>query len=367
MRIACIYWSTSSVGGIATHLNSLRSAAIREGDRFDILHSRDWKGKSPTVFKERQWIRGGDTKIWVDGEVPQTSEGAKWLESNYDVILFGFICPHETKAYPEPKFLALYDARLPKAAWVMDGYWDDYSHWAIPLLPKLSAVFCPLESYASPLVKLGAKVTISAFPFQPQYGKTEKKSETPLLIWPCQWKNIKGVTQFLEQVPLLPENLEVDLYSNGIRYYQLRSQETWKKAVGQDLFQGFNGSGRATFYGNLDVPEVAKAYQRAWFTVNLQGMRSRKETYRRGSYNNTEVEALFYGACPILHSSTLQTDLPRDVYLSVDKAEQIPEAISEAIKNGFALDAARRRRARDFVIVKHLASNRYQDMRRLLV
>lgn len=364
MRIACVYWSTSSVGGIATHLNSLRKAAIRAGDSFDILHSSDWKRKPPALFPERQWIRGGDTRIWVDGEVPQNAASAKWLEARYDAVVYGFICPHPTKAYPEPAFLPLYDVALPKVAWVMDGYWADYAEWAEPLLPRLKAVLCPLESYATPLRKMGLKnLVISPFPFSPQVGRTEPRSPTPLLVWPNQWKNIKGVTQFLEVVPEIPEEVRVDLYSNGIRYYQLRTSDAWKAAVGKDLFQGYGGEGRATFYGNVDVPEIAKAYQRAWFTVNLQGMTTKKETYRRGSYNNTEVEALFYGACPVLHVSTAGTDLPKDVYLPVTAASEIPAAVRYGIDTGFALDPKRREKARDFVVGKHLASARYRDLR----
>lgn len=369
MRIACIYWSTSSVGGIATHLNSLRTAALKVGDTFDILHSMNWKGKRAGLFPngERKWIRGGDTNIWCDGEIPQREESARWLEANYDAVVFGFICPHETKAYPSPAFLPLYETRLPKVAWVMDGYWDDYSSWAIPLLPKLKGVLCPLESYATPLRKLGVKnLVISAFPFQPAIGSRVPRSETPLLTWINQWKNIKGINPFLEMIPDLPEEVQVHLYSCGIRYYQLRTEETWLNAVGDDLFKGFCGHGRATYYGNVDPIIIHRVLQRAWFTVNLQGMKSKKVTYQRGSYNNTEVEALYYGALPILHSSTLQTDLPHDVYVTVSKGEDIPGVVESAIKSGHALSPRRQQLARDFVLSKHLAAHRYQDIIKLL-
>jgi hypothetical protein len=366
MKIACIYWYTSSVGGIATHLNTWRNAAIEAGDTFHILHSKNWKSKVPALFTEREWVRGGDTRIWIDGEVPQTEAGARWLEKNYDVVLFGFICPHETKAYPTQDYLPLYNCKLPKAACVMDGYWDEYSDWAVQLLPKLKGVLCPLESYAIPLRKLGMKnLIISPFPFCPQRGKLEPKSKTPLLVWPCQWKNIKGITQFIDIVPKLPSALEVQMYSNGIRYYQLRSEDRWKRAIDKDHFDGFNGQGRAEFFGNVDLPIINGAYQRAWFTVNLQGMSSRKETYKRGSYNNTEVEALWYGALPILHESTNQTDLPKDVYVSVSSADEIPALTARLIKSKLSLDPDRQAKAREFVAHKHLASERYKDVQRV--
>jgi|LSQX01.1.fsa_nt_gb glycosyltransferase involved in cell wall biosynthesis len=371
MRIACIYWYTSSVGGIATHLNSLRTAAIREGDQFDILHTRPWKTKRPQVFKTRQWVRGGDTRIWIDGEFShdpsRVQESIKWLEQNYDAILFGFICPHKRKDYPKPLFLPIYDVDLPKAAWVMDGYWHEYSEWAEPLLGRLSGVLCPQESYASPLRELGyKKLVISPFPFVPFLGKRLPKDETPLLAWTNQWKDIKGIGHFLKIVPKIPPRVQIEMYSNGIRYYQFRTEDFWRGAVREDKFQGYNGTGRATFFGNVDLPEIIQVYQRAWFTCNLQGMTARNNTYKLGSYNNTEVEALYYGACPILHSSSRLTAIPKEVYQSVDSADEIPDTICRSLKSGFALDEERREKAREFVIRKHLASSRYKDVRELL-
>lgn len=368
MRIACIYFFTSSVGGIATHLNALRSAAIQAGDTFDILHTRDWKTKHPTLFKERQWIRGGDTKIWVDGEIPHNQnnvhETLKWLESNYDAVYFGFACPHPTKAYPTPEFLPLYDVNLPIVSGVTDGYFEEYADWANLCLPKAKAILVVQPTYAEPLRKAGYKnVKVSLAPFSPIKGAFLPKSKTPLLVWPNQFKNIKGINEFLDAVPKLPKTVTTELYSNGIRYYQLRTEKRWTNAIGKDLFQDFHGNGRATFYGNVDTKQIASALQRAWFTVNLQGLRSRKPAYQKGSYNLTEVEALFYGACPILHSSTLQTQLPKAVYLTTNDGSDIPQLINEAIKSGFALSPERMRRARDYVIENHLASNRYKDLK----
>ncbi len=371
MKLACIYWSTSSVGGIDTHLNTLRTAALQVGDSFDILHAKSWVTKRPKLFAERQWIRGGDTRIWVDGEFshhPKQVVGSiKWLESNYDAVIFGFICPHKTKAYPEPDFLPIYNVKLPKVAWVMDGYWHEYSEWATPLLNRLSGVLCPQESYASPLRALGCKnLKISCFPFMPKLGKILPKEKKPLLVWPNQWKDIKGVRYFLKCIPNISERVDIELYSNGIRYYQSRKEDFWLEAIGEDKFQGFDGNGRATFFGNVERHVIVDAYQRAWFTCNLQGMTARNQTYKLGSYNNTEVEALFYGACPILHNSTLQTALPKECYIAVDSAEEIPKAIQQGISSGFALSGSRRKLAREFVLDTHLASKRYQDTRDLL-
>lgn len=366
IRVACVYWYTSSVGGIATHLNSLRTAAIANGDTFDILHSKDWKTKQPAKFKERQWIRGGDTRIWVDGEVPQTEAGAKWLKDHYDVIYFGFICPHETKAYSTPSFQSLYETNLPKVAGITDGYWDDYAEWGNWCLERVKAAVVVQPNYLLPIQKAtnySNKIKVLLAPFVPGKEPPVPRFKTPLLIWPNQFKDIKGITKFIRVVPDLPKNLTVHLYSNGIKYYQLRTTDEWKAAVDKDHFEGFNGNGRAQFFGNVDLPKIAKAYQQAWFTVNLQGMNSRKEAYQKGSYNLTEVEALYYGAMPILHDSARKTALPPDCYAWVNNAEGIPEVIESLIKSKFPLNPMRIQKAREYVMDNHLASNHWKKLR----
>lgn len=370
MKVACVYWWTSSVGGIATHLNALRSAAIKVGDQFDILHSKNWKTKSPQLFKERQWVRGGDTNIWVDGELPHhpnnIQESIDWLEENYDAIYFGFACPHPTKAYPTPDFLPLFDTNLPKVSGVTDGYFEEYREWGIQCLSKVKAILVVQPTYREPLLKAGLKnVRVSLAPFNPMTGKLHPRSKTPLLVWPNQWKNIKGINEFLDAVPNVPKSVRIEMYSNGIRYYQLRTEERWRNAVDKDLFQGYNGNGRATFYGNVDHPEIVKVFQRAWITVNLQGLRSRKPAYQKGSYNLTEVEALYYGACPILHESAVNTLLPREVYLTTKDGTDIPELIRDGLKSGFFQSEKRRKQAREFVLENHLASKKYRELKGL--
>lgn len=367
MRIACIYWKTSAVGGIATHLNTLRRAALRVGDTFDILHSDNWKTKEPTLFPERQWVRGGDTKIWVDGEVPHhptiASKTNKWLEQNYDAIVFSYICPHKTRRYPNPDFLPLYDCKLPKVAWVMDGHSEKYEDWARPLLKRLKAVLAPLESYAVPIREWGYNnIIISPFPFIPQLARLEPKAKKPLLVWPHQWMTIKGIRYFLRIIPEI-RGVDIELYSCGVYYYRHRTEPIWKPAIGKDLFQGFHGDGPATYFGNVDLPVMLKALQRAWFTVSFQGMTAKNKAYKLGSYNNAEVEALWYGAVPILHSSVKGCDLPSDLYIPVDTPQEVPGVLTEAIKSGIVFDRKRKEKAKEFVIKKHRAFDRYQDLR----
>ena len=368
MRIACIYFKTTSVGGIATHSNRLREAAIKCGDTFDILHTWPWKTKKPVRFANRQAVRGGDTSIVVDGEVShhpdQMDETAAFLRHHYDGLLFIQPCPHPNKAYgDEPHFAGLYNAGVPATILIPDGYFDTYYEWGkwACTHPATRLVAVPNPSYGLPCHEFGLIPEVSRFPFIPK-PVTEAKTVMPSMVWAAQWKNIKGINQFINQVERLPSDMSVDMYSNGIEYYKLRLQPVWDRAIARDMFNDTVGNGRAIFRGEVNADEIAKAFQRAWFTCNLQGMTSSRASYKTGAYNNTEVEALYYGVMPILHTSVTATILPRECYLTSDDGSDIPELVAANVDR--VMDPARVKRAREFVNDTHDAVVAYQVFRK---
>lgn len=369
MRVACIYWQmVGQIGGIATRLNRLRSCAIRQGDTFDILLSGPRKSKKPGLFEERKWMQNKDTCIWTCGEAPHhphnVDQTVKWLEDNYDVLLMGYICPNKTKKYPDPLFLKLYQSKLPKVAYISDGYWDVYKDWGELCLPYVNAVVAPQKAYLDPVSEnYDTKTQVIPFPFSPATGKVLPKANQPLLVWPNQWKGIKGIKEFLEIIPKLEEDVAVEMYSCAVDYYQLRKTDLYLDAIDKDHFKGFDGRGRAEYFGNVDIPRVLGAMQRAWFTCNLQGMKTRKQTYKNGSYNNAEVEALWYGACPILHKSTLNTSLPQETFLAVERADEIPELI--AWSKDFAIDPDRINAAKQYIRDTHWGSKVYKQLKEM--
>lgn len=365
MKIAAIHWFTRSVGGTATRMRTFQRAASMQGDTFHVLISRDNKQK-PKLFPEKKWMFGGDTRIWVDGQAPHgenVSLTAKWLNDNYDAVFFSFMCPHPCKTCPEPVFLRLYEKlKIPMIATVPDGYWHKYSEWGEMCIPYLKRVVSPLPSYASNLSDV-VNVTVLPFPFYPLIKRPPKRSETPLLSWTNQWKNIKGITEFLEIVPNLPEEVSVDLYSSGIRYYQLRTTDIWKNSVREDTFSQYHGNGRAVYYANVDLPEIAKVYCRSWFTCSLQGMKTNKQAYKTGSYNNAELEALYYGACPILYESALGAGIPEDCFIPVRDQTEIPSSVETSLETGYATCSERRKKSREFVMNKHWAPKLYSRLK----
>lgn len=373
MKLAIICWDmVGQMGGIGTRLNRLREGAIRCDDECDILYSAPNVSEKPGLFKNRKRIANKDNWIWCDGLLPHhprnVQDSVDFVKQKYDAICYGFFCPSQTKHYKDPLFMPLVtDTELPSVAWVSDGNFDSYPEWAEEVLVYLEGVLCPLESYAIPLRNRGVEVTISAFPFFPCHKEEVPKAENPLMVWPNQWKSIKGVEKFVEQLPDLAEmGIDVELYSCGIDYYRMAKKKVWGYGIGEDKFGKRHGGGEAIYFGTVEIPTLMDAFQRAHFTCNFQGMNVREETYKQGSYNNCEVEALYYGACPVLHQSVLKTAIPKELYLTVEYKGQLPGVLKEALESNVALDKQRQIRAREWVIDTHWGTDRYLDMRRLL-
>ncbi len=372
MRLGIVHWKTRSVGGIATVAQTMQKAARDYGDECDILLADD-REMQPGKFKTPRRVYGGDTYITVNGRVPygkKIRESIAFLEENYDALYFTFVCPHPCKRYPSPKFMPFYsDTTLPKITCITDGYWSEYAEWGRECINYVNVVSVSVPTFATPLRDEGIDNIINTkIPFSPLRGQQIPKDRKPLLIWTNQWKEVKRVDKFLKIVPFLPKQVRIEMYSTGIKYYQLREKAIWQEAVDKDYFkEGFDGKGRAFYYGNKTIEEIHYVNQRAWLSCNLQGMGARNPTYKEGSYNNTEIEALFYGVCPILHKSVINVGIPEECCIIVDSEEEIPAKVAEAIEFEFPLNRIRMQRARDYVCDNHLASTQYQMIRSYLV
>lgn len=336
MRIACIYFPISSVGGIATECSGYQNAVRAMGHTFDVIRCSKGKTILPYLFSSSKQMRGGDTYIMVDGDCShhpsQVKNTIRWLERNYDALLFIHPCPHATKAYgTEPYWLEMYKGcTLPKAVKFLDAYVSTYL-WIKDAIPYIDVVYVNQPAYANSLEAAditGAKIL--PIPFEPNNREIVKTPER-LVIWPSQWKDIKGIRPFLEQVPSLFPIANVELYSCGIRYYQLRTQDSWRQAIKTDHFKGYNGDGEAIYWGYVTPREIRYVMSRAWCSVNLQGLstRVRHPFYRQGSYNNTELEALYFGAWPVVAEQCLKSPIPDEFLIPVrdEKATDLREAI----------------------------------------
>lgn len=368
-KIAYIYWDTSSVGGIATEAETFRRAAQEVGDELHVIRCPCQSTAQIEIYDEPKLIRGGDTFIKIDGTAShhpnRIRETIEWLERNYDGLLFGFPCPHPTKAYGnEPHFLPLYTdtLMLPKVMRLVDAYWSTYQSWGEEAASYCDTVFVNQPAYAKPLegTPLADKVVLTRKPFIP--FKTDPKLKDPkLLVWPNQWKAIKGIKKFLKAIPLLPPEWRIEMYSNGIEYYQLRKGVDWILAVNRDHFKReFGGLGRADFYGYVTLEEMAVAYTRAAVTVDFQGHAVKYEAYKAGSYNNTTVESLYYGALPILHSQAVKSPIPLELFFYVDNPMDIVTLNWDQVSD-IALDYHRVKNAREWVMDVHGAASIWEQ------
>lgn len=347
MKVACIYFPISSVGGIASETRAYSLAARQAGDTFDVIRCpNSVQMKQPGLYSSPKLLRGGDTYISVDGECSHhprhVGKSIRWLEKNYDALFFIHPCPHPTKAYgQDPLWMKMYEAcSLPMAVKFMDAYVSTYK-WIIPALDYCTAVYVNQPAYQKSLEAVGiTNSVLRPKPFFPGPQRFEKDSER-LVIWPNQWKDIKGIKPFMEQVPELAKTSKVELYSNGIRYYQIKKDDPdlWDRCISFDYFKDEKGSsGLAEFFGYVTPAEMERVYQRAWCSVNLQGLSSRVKHsfYREGSYNNTEVEALYWGVWPVVARQVEKSPIPSECLIMVDDAAKLPELIETAVDQPMA-------------------------------
>lgn len=359
MKIAALYWPTSSVGGINTELRALRAEAERRGDTFHVFRSGKHKNIKAQVFPERKLIRGGDTFITIDGEAshhPDQLHDTINTLFKYDQIYLAYLCPHPTKDYGDkPLFLTLLEllhrALRPITARVTDGYWNDYKEWGEATL-KLCKAATYVHRASGDFWEDNNKVRYCPAPFDPDTAYDGVKRERDLTVYISQWKAIKGIHKLLPEIPNIKGHVE--LYSNGILYYQLRTSAAWKAAVGKDLFKGFDGAGKATFFGYIPLDEVPVVLRRATFMVDLMGIgKPKNQTYIDGAHNLTAIEAAWYGCCPILHSRACNV-VPLDIALFAGSARQVVSLINSKEGKAYALDPARQARAKEWADSFHV-------------
>jgi len=369
MKIAAIYWPTSSVGGINSVLVALRKEAEKRGDTFDVIRCGNQKTITPKMFSEPQLIRGGDTFITIHGECShhpdQVSGAIRFLEENYNALYFAYICPHANKAYgDDPVFLPIYtDVKLPKVTFITDAYWETYKDWAMLCLPHVKKTLVTQPAYAEPLLKYGLPVQAIDAPIFPVNTSLVDREKYPLVVWTSQWKNIKGITKLMPVIPEITRDnkIKMEMYSNGILYYQMRETEEWKKAMGKDHFKGYDGDGYADFFGYVNLEDIPLILKRSWFMIDLQGIGNPKyKAYTNGAYNITTIEALLYGSCPILADQAKRSIIPSEFFLTVEDAREIPDLIKKNLD--FATDPERVKAAQDWVLERHSALNMYQQV-----
>jgi hypothetical protein len=371
MRIAAIYFPTSSVGGINTILVELRKEAEAQGDTFEVLRCGNLATIKPERF-EPKLIRGGDTFITIHGDCshhPNQIEGTlKFLEENYDAVYFSSLCPHPNKAYgDEPVFLPLYEKlNLPKVALIPDAYFSTYADWGVAALRGVKKAFTTQPAFAEPMIKAGLPVKGLYAPITEVDVSEFWKSQNPSAVWTSQWKAIKGIDKLLPHIPEITKHCELDMYSNGILYYQMRETPEWKAAIAKDHFKGFDGEGKAHFYGYIDLDKIPGILAKSWFMIDLQGIgKPKHKAYQQGAYNYSTIEALLYGSCPILSEQTKKSIVPQEFYLTVDNADQVAELIRT--KQDFALDQDRIKAAREWVLKQHSSFGMYNELKSALL
>jgi len=363
MKIAVIHWYTSSVGGINTTLETLHSEAVKRGDTFHVFACDPKPTKKPILYDSRTYVKGGDTSIKIDGELPYHDKNYKssiqFLKDNkYDVVMTSFLCPHPTKEYGEkPIFQNLFDeinlAGIPLIGYIHDAYWETYKEFGEIAIQYMEKTVLNQKAYSSYFDEYEYNFLKAFVPFvslgeSPNIERNPKK-----VVWLPQWKPIKGINKFWKGMPqAISSGLEIDLYGNGIEYYYIRKEDSWKKVVGKDYFDdAFSGEGKAIFYGYVETSKIPSILSDASFMCDFQGHSSKYSAYLNGSYNHTILEALYFGAVPVVHSNMLKSGIPSELLLTVNNVENWPSYV-----NKYDLGSFNKKLAREYVQQNHNSS-----------
>lgn len=343
MKIAVLHWSTSSVGGINTSLETYHAEAEKRGDTFHVFACNNQASKSPVLFDSRKMVRGGDTKITIDGELPHHEknyrESVKFLLKNkYDVVMTSFLCPHPTKAYgTEPVFTNILSAinkvGIPLIGYIHDAYWESYKEFGEIALQYMETTVLNQKAYSSYFDQYTDQSFVHGFvPFTPLGDiDTSIKRVPKKTVWLPQWKNIKGIHKFWEGMEHSQQlNIPVELYSNGIEYYYIRAEDSWKKYVGKDHYDdAYSGNGSYPFFGFVPTSEISKILLSSEFMCDFQGHSAKYEAYLNGSYNHTILEALYYGAVPVVHTNMLKSSIPKELLLAIPDVANWAKHVNE--------------------------------------
>ena len=365
-KILALHPRISSVGGINTELVNMRKEAADNGHTFEVYETWPWKTFAFKHFDEPTNIRGGDTYILVDGKIshhtPYLRTAAAWINENFDSIFISCMCPRNNKAYREvgvnddgtTMFNDLLDlVHVPIVGRITDGYFSAYEEWGRRTMQQCVKTTCS-RAYRPSIPEDAGKVDLVEIPFLPtRTPAVDERSDIPVIVNVSQYKNVKGTVPMLEAIPLFNDDVDIDLYSCGILYYQLRTKDVWLNAVNNDFFKGFNGHGRADYYGYVDVETIPRILSEAWFGLDLQGWgrKGRYEAYKKGSLNNTGIEMLFYGCLPIVYETT---PIPDYLCAKVTTVEEIAEVVNSDKWRKIALDPLRQRLAREWVEENHM-------------
>lgn len=365
MKIAVIHWHTSSVGGINTTLETLHSEAEKRGDTFHVLACDPKPTKKAFLLERREYVKGGDTKIKIDGELPYHEKNYKdsveFLKKNqYDVVMTSFISPHPTKDYGnEPKFQIILEEinklGIPMIGYIHDAYWETYKDFGEIAIQYMEKTILNQKAYSSYFDQYDYNFVRAFVPFT-NLGEIPKVERNPKrVVWLPQWKPIKGINKFWNGIGKAVEsNLEVDLYGNGIEYYYIRKEGDWKKYVKDYFDEAFSGNGPVNFYGYVETSHIPKILTEASFMCDFQGHSSKYSAYLNGSYNHTILEALYFGAVPVVHSNMLKSGIPSELLLPMYDVENW----ANYVKN-YDLGSFNRSLAKQYVEDCHSSSKLY--------
>ena len=319
MRIACIVFQSGTYTEVQREAETYRTKFREMGHGFDILFSTKAAllDLGAFVSEKPSYIEGRyESRILVDGAAnhnPALAAGTgKWINSNYDAVLFIGLCPYPTRSYgTEPHWLELYKAiKIPKIGKIVDTM--PGTDWPKLAMAELDSVYYSQPAYVGD--DTGAKILPTPF-LIPSPGTPGLKTMNRSVIWSGGWNRVDGVVEFIHEIPKIAKHSDVSLVGIGSQYFRQRNKAHWKAAVGNDSYEELNGTGPATFHGASPSPGDTLGMYSAWAAVDLVGIGRNVDdsfTNFQGEYTTSMIEALYKGTWPVVSEQcALHSPIPK--------------------------------------------------------
>lgn len=371
MKIAILCWDVAGPGGLNTFMHGIHEAAEAVHDTCARFHMSEWKAFDRRFYVGSRSKPMGHNILTVEGDLSyhpkHIDENAAYINKVFDVVLLITLTTHPTKNQPEPVHIPfLAKIHKPIYACICDGLWPVYHDFAMATLPYITTpLFSANPSYTTAIPPEIPSVDLPYFLLpDPDIQRVDGPAR---LMWSSQWKPLKGIRQFLSALKSVRPETLVDLYGSGIEYFQTRSTHLFFDVVGENFVHPeYSGIGRAGYYGHVPLEDIPRALAKSTFMADWHGISPKFPAYTKGSFNNTLIEALYYGAMPVLAEQMLKSAVPPEFFLTVNKstADRLGDLLAD--KSTVATDPERRYAAKRWVLETHTAEIGYRKMREVM-
>jgi glycosyltransferase involved in cell wall biosynthesis len=324
LKIAQILPDISGLGGLATRtyrqhliLNSIKGFS---SDCFKLTR------KKKNLYSEENKIEITNNSSGIVVKQNEVSYNELTIKetikilNQYDILIFNNACPHLNENTGEKPDLwkKLYtDTKGKKIAVISDTHFVSYYPWFADIVGSIDVILAMGYGHKNSVIPYFMPDGILEYGFI--FGEKLETDDRDCLVWPSQWKEWKGIVEYLEICEFLKE--PTNFYGIGRAYYEIRKNrsELFKENIGKDFIsrKTWNKDEQSKIFGTVSPETVIQSYKFAKASVDLTGINSKKYY---GHYNNTTLEPMLYGCVSIVTEFLAEpyTHVPEECLFIVD-------------------------------------------------